>query len=186
MALCCPASTSDVLVSQGEAPGTEHQHAPINFLYGHLHDSIRTELQNLSTWALQLEASSEQDLVHRLLHLKERYHFLEQVYKYHSSVEDEVRAVQHTTTIFCQNDTFSATSTSTPPAQHSTAQATTDSGSSSRRAHCPLLHGFLQVVYPALDTKVKNVTSAYSVEHQDEVRLPFLQHMGLAGTLLYL
>ncbi|WIA20871.1 hypothetical protein OEZ85_005220 [Tetradesmus obliquus] len=113
MALCCPASTSDVLVSQGEAPGTEHQHAPINFLYGHLHDSIRTELQNLSTWALQLEASSEQDLVHRLLHLKERYHFLEQVYKYHSSVEDEV-------------------------------------------------------VYPALDTKVKNVTSAYSVEHQDE------------------
>lgn len=27
----------------------------------------------------------------------------------------------------------------------------------------------LQVVYPALDTKVKNVTSAYTVEHQDEV-----------------
>lgn len=27
-----------------------------------------------------------------------------------------------------------------------------------------------QVVYPALDSKVKNVTSAYSVEHQDEVR----------------
>jgi hypothetical protein len=94
MALCCPASASDVLVSQGEAPGTKNQHAPINFLYGHLHDSIRTELQNLSTWALQLEASSEQDLVHRLLHLKERYHFLEQVYKYHSSVEDEVRVLK--------------------------------------------------------------------------------------------
>lgn len=27
----------------------------------------------------------------------------------------------------------------------------------------------LQVVYPALDAKVKNVTVAYSVEHQDEV-----------------
>ena len=31
-----------------------------------------------------------------------------------------------------------------------------------------------QVVYPALDSKVKNVTLAYSVEHEDEVR-------GLAG-----
>ena len=29
----------------------------------------------------------------------------------------------------------------------------------------------LQVVYPALDAKVKNVTSAYSVEHEDEERL---------------
>ena len=29
----------------------------------------------------------------------------------------------------------------------------------------------LQVVYPALDSKVKNVTSAYSVEHEDEERL---------------
>jgi hypothetical protein len=28
----------------------------------------------------------------------------------------------------------------------------------------------LQVVYPALDSKVKNVTLAYSVEHEDEVR----------------
>ena len=30
---------------------------------------------------------------------------------------------------------------------------------------------YLQVVYPALDAKVKNVTSAYSVEHEDEERL---------------
>ncbi|KAF8062684.1 zinc finger protein BRUTUS-like [Scenedesmus sp. PABB004] len=88
-------------------------HPPINFLYGHLHESIRTELDNLSRWALELEAGSEAELLQRLAHLKERYRFLEQVYKYHSSVEDEV-------------------------------------------------------VYPALDTKVKNVTSAYSVEHQDE------------------
>lgn len=29
----------------------------------------------------------------------------------------------------------------------------------------------VQVVYPALDSKVKNVTSAYSVEHEDEERL---------------
>lgn len=64
---------------------------PIHFLYGHLHDSIRTELDSLSNWVLALEADNEQDLLKRLLHLKERYHFLEQVYKYHSSVEDEVR-----------------------------------------------------------------------------------------------
>lgn len=96
------------------APAAPAVH-PIHFLYGHLHNSIRTELDNLSSWVLALEAHSElQDLEARLMHLKERYHFLEQVYKYHSSVEDEV-------------------------------------------------------VYPALDSKVKNVTSAYSVEHQDEV-----------------
>lgn len=66
-----------------------HMH-PIHFLYGHLHNSIRTELDNLSNWVLALEADNEQDLQQRLQHLKERYHFLEQVYKYHSSVEDEV------------------------------------------------------------------------------------------------
>lgn len=63
---------------------------PILFLYGHLHDSIRTELDNLSNWVLALEADNERDLQQRLQHLKERYQFLEQVYKYHSSVEDEV------------------------------------------------------------------------------------------------
>lgn len=63
---------------------------PIHFLYGHLHNSIRTELDNLSNWVLALEADNEQDLQQRLAHLKERCHFLEQVYKYHSSVEDEV------------------------------------------------------------------------------------------------
>lgn len=29
----------------------------------------------------------------------------------------------------------------------------------------------VQVVYPALDSKVRNVTVAYSVEHEDEVSL---------------
>ena len=36
---------------------------------------------------------------------------------------------------------------------------------------CHLCKLDLQVVYPALDSKVKNVTSAYSVEHEDEGRL---------------
>ena len=43
----------------------------------------------------------------------------------------------------------------------------------STRAHRLNSYGALsqlQVVYPALDAKVKNVTLAYSVEHEDEVR----------------
>lgn len=87
---------------------------PINFLYGHLHNSIRAELDTLSSCVLSLEPEKDQELLGRLQRLKERYGFLKQVYAYHSSVEDEV-------------------------------------------------------VYPALDSKVKNVTLAYSVEHQDEV-----------------
>lgn len=92
-AVCCPVVSDSLQPQQGSA---SHQlrHEPINFLYGHLHNSIRTDLDNLSTWALSLEADNDEDLVHRLLHLKERYHFLEQVYKYHSSVEDEVMQQQ--------------------------------------------------------------------------------------------
>ena len=63
---------------------------PINFLYSRFHDSIRSELDALSHKVLALDHSAEQGLLDRLLALKERYHFLEQVYKYHSSVEDEV------------------------------------------------------------------------------------------------
>jgi hypothetical protein len=33
------------------------------------------------------------------------------------------------------------------------------------------LYWYEQVVYPALDAKVRNVTLAYSVEHEDEVTL---------------
>lgn len=90
-AVCCPVA-SDSLQHEQRSASHQQSHEPINFLYWHLHNSIRTELDNLSTWALSLEADNEQDLLHRLLHLKERYHFLEQVYKYHSSVEDEVNS----------------------------------------------------------------------------------------------
>ncbi len=68
------------------------QPQPINVLYGHLHNSIRAELDTLSSWVTCLEPDKEQQLLERLLDLKQRYHFLEQVYKYHSSVEDEVSA----------------------------------------------------------------------------------------------
>lgn len=72
------------------APTQPSKLAPINFLYGHLHNSIRTELDALAAEVAGLKAAGEGALVHHLQHLKERYHFLEQVYKYHSSVEDEV------------------------------------------------------------------------------------------------
>jgi hypothetical protein len=61
---------------------------PIEFFYSHLHDSIRGELQTLSNAVLDLENCD--NLVEQLWHLKERYRFLGQVYKNHSSVEDEV------------------------------------------------------------------------------------------------
>lgn len=114
----------------------EDNTAPLVVFYVQLHDAIRRELESLNTIALSVEE------YHTLLHeripldaalegtkggtdsslgtssenidvLKRRYRFLEQVYKYHSSIEDEV-------------------------------------------------------LYPALDSKVRNVTLAYSVEHEDE------------------
>ncbi|PNH05575.1 hypothetical protein TSOC_008134, partial [Tetrabaena socialis] len=85
---------------------------PINFIYGHFHNSIRLELGRLADRVRSLEAPGEG--VHAMLSdLRERYKFLEQVYTYHSTVEDEV-------------------------------------------------------LYPVLDSKVRNVTLAYSIEHQDE------------------
>ncbi|KXZ51428.1 hypothetical protein GPECTOR_12g390 [Gonium pectorale] len=84
-----------------------------------------------------------------LVDLRKRYRFLEQVYKYHSAVEDEVwtAAVQ---------------------------------------ALLPIRHGMarvMQVLYPALDSKVRNVTLAYSIEHQDEEIL-FEQLSQLLSTAL--
>lgn len=108
---CMPGNTQ-----YAPAPGTAAAPPPINFFYSHFHNAIKIELDSLSTSVLLLEQAIGNELVSLLQHLKERYHFLEQVYKYHSSVEDEV-------------------------------------------------------VYPALDAKVKNVTLAYSVEHQDEEAL---------------
>ncbi|KIY98471.1 hypothetical protein MNEG_9490 [Monoraphidium neglectum] len=113
VALAMPECDGRTLPTKAGASSSSSSPAPVLFLYNHLHDAIRAELDALSSTVLSLDACGEGEEVDALLRLKERYRFLEQVYKYHSAVEDEV-------------------------------------------------------VYPALDSKVKNVTSAYSVEHQDE------------------
>jgi hypothetical protein len=71
----------------------EQGSAPLLFFYTHLHDAIRAELGTLSQSVADLEGASSggQGLEAQLAHLRDRYRFLEQVYKYHSSVEDEVR-----------------------------------------------------------------------------------------------
>eukprot|EP00192_Tetraselmis_astigmatica_P000948 CAMPEP_0117679692 /NCGR_PEP_ID=MMETSP0804-20121206/17947_1 /TAXON_ID=1074897 /ORGANISM="Tetraselmis astigmatica, Strain CCMP880" /LENGTH=1249 /DNA_ID=CAMNT_0005489125 /DNA_START=485 /DNA_END=4234 /DNA_ORIENTATION=- len=96
-----------------ELEGRSWRYPPINIIYQHFHDSIRAELSSLAELAKELEHASEVELIEVLQALKQRYKFMEQVYRYHSSVEDEV-------------------------------------------------------VYPALDAKVRNVTLAYTVEHESE------------------
>ena len=68
-------------------------HPPINFFYSHFHNSIRNELDALSQAGSTLASAAQEDVHESLSTLKSRYRFLEQVYKYHSSVEDEVRPV---------------------------------------------------------------------------------------------
>ena len=84
---------------------------PINVIYSHLHDSIRAELDALAAAVVALQqkgaagggaaggggdggggaaAGAASGLRAELEALQERYSFLEQVYTYHSSVEDEV------------------------------------------------------------------------------------------------
>lgn len=68
---------------------------PIHFFYTHFHDSIRLELDELAVRMRYLETAGEQHLHALLIELTDSYRFLEQVYKYHSSVEDEVRLLVH-------------------------------------------------------------------------------------------
>ena len=75
----------------GNPKATSASHPPINFFYSHFHDSIRNELEALSSSVLALASAAQEDIHDSLSALKHRYRFLEQVYKYHSSVEDEVR-----------------------------------------------------------------------------------------------
>lgn len=64
---------------------------PINLIYSHYHNAIRSELSRLTTNTNELESLPHGRLVGHLQDLKTQFRFLEKIYKYHSSVEDEVR-----------------------------------------------------------------------------------------------
>lgn len=65
-------------------------HPPIKVFYYHYHNSIRTELDDLSAAVAALEDTSATDASKGLSDVKRRVAFLDRVYSIHSSVEDEV------------------------------------------------------------------------------------------------
>jgi len=161
------------------------EHAPIDFFYKHLHDQIRCELDALATMVLSLETDGQQQkaggghdhdtphesadarerrVMRTLASLQRRYAFLEQVYKYHSSVEDEVRCGVRGRE---REQAAGARNTRRPlpicaPRAHPSSLLPNSNKQTNK-----------QVVYPALDARgVRNyVTSAYTVEHADEEAL---------------
>ena len=76
-------------------PADSESFPPINFVYQHLHNALRGELQRLAELVHSIEARVEaQDVSEDLQTLHDRYHLLVQVNRYHSSVEDEVPALR--------------------------------------------------------------------------------------------
>lgn len=69
---------------------------PINLIYSHYHNAVRAELDRLSENASELEKVSAGKVGDRLIALRTQCRFLEKIYKYHSSVEDEVCKADHT------------------------------------------------------------------------------------------
>lgn len=69
-------------------------HPPIKVFYYHYHNSIRSELDDLSAAVAILEESSVEDASEGLASLKRRVAFLDRVYSIHSSVEDEVSWIE--------------------------------------------------------------------------------------------
>lgn len=65
-------------------------HPPIKVFYYHYHNSIRSELADLSAAVTALEDAPSVNAAESLVSLKRRVAFLDQVYSIHSSVEDEV------------------------------------------------------------------------------------------------
>ena len=108
--------------------------------------------------------------------VKRRVVFLDRVYSIHSSVEDEVSC----------RDSFKHCFT----AEVSLGRSQVSKISKLDRISTQSDSSSLQVVYPALDLKVKNVTHAYSVEHEDEVPFAFnllpLPRMSSPRTTLFL
>ncbi len=68
-------------------------HPPIKVFYYHYHNSIRSELADLSAAVTALEDAPSVNAAESLVSLKRRVAFLDQVYSIHSSVEDEVTCI---------------------------------------------------------------------------------------------
>lgn len=84
-----PSATPCVLRSASENAPT---FAPVRFVYKYLHDAITCELEFLARGLEEVD-DEKPDAGGALKVLLERYQFLQQIYTYHSTVEDEVRAV---------------------------------------------------------------------------------------------
>ena len=147
------------------SPGASVGPAPLLFFYTHLHDAIRSELDSLSEAVLQLEneKGSLEQIANQLTRLRSRYRFLEQVYKYHSNVEDEVRTVSLLNLLHIRLSSQSLAIVGASP--------TLINFFSPLNKTLSAFSVLFQVVYPDLDLKVKNVTRAYTVEHEDEVNI---------------
>ncbi len=137
-------------------------HPPIKVFYYHYHNSIRSELDDLSAAVAALEETDVSDASQSLGSLKRRVAFLDRVYSIHSSVEDEVGDASFL---------LPCVGTSRHQQLYQAYQYRTASGGHLATARSSAV---LQVVYPALELKVKNVTHAYSIEHEDEVRHSFI------------
>ena len=79
-------------LSAGSDANSGFECPPINLIYSHYHNAIRTELTRLSKNANDLENTTTGKLGDRLAALRTQCRFLEKIYKYHSCVEDEVRS----------------------------------------------------------------------------------------------
>ena len=85
------------------------------------------------------------------------------MYKYHSNVEDEVRTVSLLNLLHIRLSSQSLAIVGASP--------TLINFFSPLNKTLSAFSVLFQVVYPALDLKVKNVTRAYTVEHEDEVNI---------------
>jgi hypothetical protein len=120
--------------------------APLRFFYTHLHDAIKKELKELellsnSARALDFNNVCENQEI-SLVQLRKRYHFLEQVYKYHSSVEDEVSRIPETLTWLQEPQLLSPTSPTSHTSPHppsSPGHVPSPRGQGQKR-HNPILH----------------------------------------------
>ena len=176
---------SEIMSAQNERPAVaggealaEQVYPPINFVYQHLHDALRRELDSLSATVRDIESRlGNQDVLADLHQLQDRYHLLVQVNRYHSSVEDEVSTLS--STLLSGASCIKGTSETSCGCKVPSGLLTTVCSVSMFQ-----VKALSQVVYPALEQKVSNVTHSYTVEHGEEVcfnGLSWLLHCLLAS-----